>query len=270
MSGSRRGSADAIPPAAPIANVAIFAALQWECRPILRQLRQVRREKLGSLDVWRAETGAARFTVVKTGIGLERAEAAAHAAAESGRFDLFLSSGCAGALASHLVPGDLIIAESLRLAALEPVGVHPQHRDAALAAAERAGVRSFRGSVLSSARMLGGAEEKQAAAGDGSIAVEMEGAAIARIAAAAGIPFASVRSILDRADTTIEPGGTFVDPATGSVRPGALALHLLRNPPAISRLLAVKKMMDASEASLARFFREYLHSASCFHLDELA
>jgi adenosylhomocysteine nucleosidase len=241
-------------------DIAIFAALQWECRPILRALPGIRRGELGGLHVWRTGAGATRVTVIKTGIGLARAEAAARSAGAAQKFDLFLSSGCAGALADHLEPGDLVVADSVHTPERPSLAVHVGTREDALAAAARAAVRLHRGPILSSATMLASAAQKREASRHGFIAVEMEGAAIGQVAAEGDIPFASVRSILDRSDTTLEHGGAFVDPATGSVRPGALAAHLIRHPTAIGGLLAVKKMMDASEASLALFFREFLRS----------
>lgn len=239
-------------------QVAIFAALQWECRPVLRQLRRPQQQQGNGFTAWRAEAGGARIVLVRTGIGLERAEAAARALAASGEFSLFLSTGCAGGLAADLRPGDLVVAESIGLAA-SPVS----HADAAtcarvLAAAERAALRHRQGHVLSSPRILAGAAEKRAAAAAGAVAVEMEGAALARVAAERGIPFASVRSILDGAETPLAHSGVFVDPTTGALRPLAVARHLLRYPREIRTLLAMKRMMEAAEGSLDRFFSSYL------------
>ena len=51
-------------------RIAIFAALQWECRPVLRHLRRVTRERHAGVTVWRGTTAACEVWLVKTGMGL--------------------------------------------------------------------------------------------------------------------------------------------------------------------------------------------------------
>lgn len=242
-------------------HVAIFAALQWECRPILRHLRGARRSRLAAATVWTADLRDLRVTVVKTGIGLARAADAARSLGRSQAVDAFLSSGCAGALAAHLGPGDFVIADAVRLVEGEALPVHDEQRRRATHAAEQAGLRPHIGNLLSSASVLASPAEKQAAAvACGAIAVEMESAAIAGAAAEMGIAFGAVRAILDTAETQLENSGRFIDPASGSLRPAAVAGHLLRHPASVLGLLETKKMMDAAEASLDRFFRQFLAS----------
>lgn len=242
-------------------NIAIFAALQWECGPILRHLGKARRGKIDDSTVWRGRFGDVGITLIKTGMGLARAEAAARRLVSQGHFALFLSSGCAGALAPQLGPGDLVVAESIGLSGGAALPAHPEHRERAIAAARRAGLHPHLGHFLSSPTVLATRAEKHGAAQAGAIAVEMEGAAIARVAAESGVAFAAVRSILDTADIELEMSGHFVDPATGSVRPIALAGHLLRHPTALPHMLSVKRMMDAADTALARFFAAYLDAS---------
>jgi adenosylhomocysteine nucleosidase len=240
-------------------NVAIFAALQWECRPILRHFGAPRRQTLAGFTIWQAAREATRVTLVKTGVGPLRADAAARAMAATAAFDVFLSSGCAGALAEHLDPGDLIVAESVG-----PTDAPARHladerqRRHLLDAAERAGLRPTVGRIVTSPKVLATADEKRAVAASGAVAVEMEGAAIAAVAAELDIAFGAVRSVLDPATCTLERSGVLVDPASGGVRPMAVLGQLIRHPASLSSLLEMKRMMDAAEATLARFFREYL------------
>jgi len=241
-----------------VATTAIFAALQWECRPILRRLDGARRETLDGFPAWRARTRQGETLLLKTGIGLERAARAAQAACRAADLALLLSSGCAGALAAELAPGDLVIAASVGVAHQPPLPTDRARREQALDAARRAGLAPRTGHVLSSPQVLGRGDDKRAAAAAGALAVEMEGAAIASAAAERGLPFLAVRSILDTVDSEIDDSGGLVDPVSGSVRPLAVAIHLLRHPGAIPRMMAAKRMMDAAEASLERFFAEYL------------
>lgn len=239
-------------------RIAVFAALQWECRPVLRSLARVRRQALGSSTMWTGEASGAVVDVVRTGIGLARAEAAARALTADHAPALILSAGCAGALADHLSAGDLILAEDVRLPEGQPHPVHPQALARAAAAAGHAALTPHLGSILSSPVILASAERKRAAHATGAIAVEMEGAAIAAVASERGIPFAAVRSILDTADMEIGAEGVFVDPATGALRPLSVAAHVLRHPRTIPALARMKRLADAAELTLNRFFAAFL------------
>ena len=50
-------------------RVAIFAALRWECRPVLRHLREVRRDRLGHFPAWAGRARHGEAVLVQTGIG---------------------------------------------------------------------------------------------------------------------------------------------------------------------------------------------------------
>lgn len=237
-------------------RIAVFAALQWECRPVLQHMRQVSRQRVGDLTVWRGSTPRGGVVLVKTGMGIVQAETAARTIRDRDGIELFLSTGCAGALAPELVPGDITVATAI-------VGGHahgrletdPQHSLRALGVAERAGLRAMSGPVQCSPHALATVEHKRAAAQQyGAVAVEMEGASLAAEASERGIPFISVRAILDTADTELRHAGRFIDARTGAVKPLALAGYLATHPSAVTDLLAMQRMMHAAQTSLARFF----------------
>jgi adenosylhomocysteine nucleosidase len=246
-----------------VERIAIFAALRWECIPILRQLRQVQRERVADFVVWRGSTVGLEVWLVKTGMGTARAAAAARALDASGRFDLFLSTGCAGALARELAPGDLAVATTVFSAASGPrFESDIAHRHLVCRIATRVALRAVVGPVLCSSHVLATAAEKRAAAECGTIAVDMESAAIAAHAAAVGVPFVSVRTILDAADHELRHAGHFIDPHSGALKPLALAGYLAAHPGAVPELLAMHRMRLAAQRSLDRFFRAWLTEAS--------
>ncbi len=250
-------------------TIAIFAALQWECRAVLRRLRQVERRLLGGLTLWVGRTPAAREVwLVRTGMGTERAAVAAQAALEAQAFELMVSTGCAGGLAPELAPGDLVVATGI---AFDPESyiptaesrdhafpTDPAVRAGAMRAAADAGLRCAEGAVWCSSTVLATAADKRAAAARGLIAVEMEGAAIADCAGGARLPFLSVRSILDGVDHDLHLGGQFTDPASGNLKAATLAAYLATHPGALPELLALQRMQRAAEQSLAMFFARWL------------
>jgi adenosylhomocysteine nucleosidase len=237
-------------------RIAIFAALQWECRPVLRHLRQVRRERLADFILWRGATPACEVWVMKTGIGVQHAGAAARVVSDRTRFGLFVSTGCAGALTETLRPGDVTVATAV---VSNPSG-RAFHTDAgqherACRAAAGAALRTTVGRVLCSPQMLASATAKRTAATEfDAVAVEMEGAAIATCAAERDIPFLSIRTILDTADTELPHAGRFVEPESGALKPLALAGYLATHPSAVPQLLAMQRMMNAAQKSLEQFF----------------
>lgn len=241
-------------------RIAIFAALQWECAPIARRLRNARRSAVNGCTIWRGDSARGEVWLVKTGIGLNQAHAAAQVAVDAAEFDLFLSTGCAGALASDLRPGDMTIASSIvSMASSQPLTTDVARSAEAVGVAERAGVRTRTGAVLCSPSVLATVSAKQAAAARyGTVAVEMEGEQLALCAANAGIPFVSARTILDTADTELKHSGHFIDPHTGNLRPLALAGYLARHPSAIVDLRGMQKMMQAAQSGLERFFAAWL------------
>src|SRR5690348_9949745 len=87
-------------------DIAIFAALGWERRAVTAGLAL---EPSGPRR-WLAATGAGRCVVVQTGIGQERAGAAARDLRAAA---LFVSCGCAGALTDWLRPGDIVLASQV-------------------------------------------------------------------------------------------------------------------------------------------------------------
>ena len=235
-------------------RIAIFAALQWECRPVLRHLRRVTRERRAGVALWRGTTTGCEVWLVKTGMGIGRAAAAARAVQATPGFDLIVSTGCAGALLPELMPGDLVVASAIISAGNEHFETHATRRAQLRQAAQRAALRVSDGPVLCSPQVLATVAEKRAAAACGAIAVEMEGAPIAAGAAQAGIPFVSVRVILDTAATALPHMGTVVDPRDGTLNPLALASYLATHPGALPVLLSLQRMRQAAQASLERFF----------------
>jgi nucleoside phosphorylase len=239
-------------------RLALFAALRWECAPILRSMRQVRRSHVDAFTVWTSTMGQHEMWLVKTGIGQARAAAAAAAVERAGAFGYFLSTGCAGALAPDLVPGDVTVATAV---IGSPSGTrfdtHAELSRQVCAAADRAALRAMLGPLLSSTALLATAAAKQEAAATGAVAVEMEGAAIGACAQRAAIPFAAVRVILDTASTELHGSGTFVDPQTGALRPWSLLRYVASRPSALTHLLALQRMTAAAQRSLDRFFATF-------------
>ena len=241
-------------------RIAIFAALRWECQPVLRQLRHVSKRRLETFTVWQGRADTVEVWLIKTGMGMQRAAEAARAVVDSGQFDLFVSTGCAGALAPELRPGDLVLATTV----IDRATDHRYESDATTRAdwqtvANRAALHAALAPELCATEILASVADKRAAAAEtGAVAVDMEGAGIAACATDSGIPFALVRAILDTAADDVEASFAFINPATGDIKPLAVAARLARHPGTVTRLLTMQRQMKAADASLTRFFAAWL------------
>jgi len=109
---------------------------------------------------------------------------------------VLISAGFSGGLDAAMRTGDLVLADSI---------VHNGERlaiDAGLLERARASLRTDPrriaiGPTLCAARVVQGREEKRELGASGEIAVDMESGPIARWATGNGVPFLSVRAILD-------------------------------------------------------------------------
>jgi 4-hydroxy-3-methylbut-2-enyl diphosphate reductase len=131
-----------------------------------------------------------RATVMRTGMGPDRAAAAALVAAREPARAVAVLGFC-GALDDDLQPGDLVVADELR-GANGPIAC--DGAEAVASALQSAGLKARRGPLVSVRKMARGTRRAELAA-DGSIAVDMESAWLAP--AAAGRPFAALRAVVD-------------------------------------------------------------------------
>jgi nucleoside phosphorylase len=247
-----------VEPEPPSCRVVVFAALGWECRAVLPALRGVRRLHGVAVPAWRGEAAVGEVWVVRTGIGLQRAAAAA-AAIELPTCALVVSTGCAGGLSASLRAGDLVVATAVQTDAASH-HADPTARRRVLALAGQHGLSIHEGPIRCSGRMLASRADKQAAAATGALAVEMEAAPLAAAAAAAARPFVSVRAVIDAADDDLATLVRTGDPDTGQVRPLALAAYVLRHPSAVAELRRLQRARAAAAAALTRLFAHWFAS----------
>ncbi len=139
--------------------------------------------------------------LLQSGPGSERAARAATAALASGAHAL-VSWGFAGGLAADLAPGAVVLPRRVRAADGSKFDADPAWH-AALVRALRADLAPRLEDLVSVTAALTTPEQKKAAGASGAIAVDMESAAIAAVAARARAPFVALRVIVDAADDSL-------------------------------------------------------------------
>jgi hopanoid-associated phosphorylase len=153
--------------------------------------------------------------------------------------EAIVSFGLAGALAPGLMPGDLV-AGSAVLARAERFECDPKWRGAILAALPARGGAGEGGEVLvlGADAMITHATAKRALhAETGAAVVDMESAAVARVAAAHDLPFAVIRAVSDSADQTLPPAVLNGMKPDGGMDLGGVLASLAREPRQLPALI---------------------------------
>jgi adenosylhomocysteine nucleosidase len=189
------------------------------------------------------------WLVVQSGPGAQRAASAA-ARAIAGGAGALVSWGLAGGLHARLAPGTVVAPRRV----LEQGGA-AWPSDAAwrsrLAGAAEGLVFDY-GDLLSVPAALESPAQKRAAAvATGAVAVDMESAAIAAVAARARVPFVALRVIVDAVDDALPPGAEHWIDEHGNRR-AAAALRAAASFRQWRPLLTLAKRYRVASAALDR------------------
>lgn len=170
-----------------------------------------------------------------SGIGRTAATAAAGALIEAGASSL-MSFGMAGALDPALKPGGVVLPRELLLTDGRrfPADSHWRER---IAAELRPSHAVSEGALLTTDAAIDTPAHKAAAFhGTGAVAVDMESAAVAALAAAHRLPFIAVRVIVDTAADRLPPAAVAASKA-GRVKIARLVMGLAMSPGEIPMLM---------------------------------
>jgi adenosylhomocysteine nucleosidase len=219
-----------------MSRVAIVSAMHEEQRALLPLLGGGRSERRAARDFHLGRLGAHDAVCVLCGIGKVAAATTATLLIERYGVQRIIFTGVAGGLGRGVRVGDVVVASELLQHDMDASPIFPRHEvpltglkrfiaDAALSEALAQAVQhviadpapSFavhgaalgidacalhRGLVVSGDRFVSTAAESAALRAElpDALAVEMEGAALAQVCHAFGVPFAVLRTISDRAD----------------------------------------------------------------------
>jgi adenosylhomocysteine nucleosidase len=161
-------------------RVAIIAAMRGELKPLVRGWK---RESRDGVDLWRWRYDQGEWVAACAGAGVEAATRAFSAVEKDGTLDLVVSTGWAGALREEFAPG-----RAYWLSGVIDVRT-----------GERFPVASAQGECLlaTSPGVAGETEKRRLAAAYSAGLVDMEAAAVARMAEMRGIPFDCIKGVSD-------------------------------------------------------------------------
>ncbi|MCY3887398.1 MAG: hypothetical protein OXG19_06800 [Chloroflexi bacterium] len=251
----------------------ILTALPWEASAFSRRLRRPRRVELGDgWATWGERKGAGVWVVV-SGPGMERAAATGAALTSlDPPASRLLAVGVAGGMRAGLAPGTVVLAEAFQRQGRggQRVGerLQPDKDLAALGveALDRARVPWTRGESLTVAAPLRRAEEKRDRGSRSQASVvQMEDYLWAEAAGELGLPFTSLRAVLDPVEADLPSAVESWDWRGPSV--SEVARSLLRGPSlalALPRLAwrrrAARRAIDAVLEALVDTPRQGAHA----------
>lgn len=243
-------------PAASAGPVAVVTAIREELAPILRSLRSFSAERLLGRKVFRTKVHAAELILATTGDGAKNAARGVAELCEAFRPAGLVGLGVAGALTPSLSACELVASACVRNGS----GDVPPSDTLWLSLAIAAGARPAT-LVTVPTPVVSAAAKRTLASSLGGVeaaAVDMESAAWARAAAAAGVPFLVVRAISDLADDELPGYLPRCVGEDGGIRRSAVLRHALAHPSSIPALLRMRRRVAECCEKLAAFLLDGL------------
>lgn len=221
-------------------KVAIVAALEGEVSPLVKQWRRDEAERDGRHFRFFANEST---VVVCGGIGSKAARRAAEAVIAIYRPQLLLSVGFAGGLDGEIKVGQVLWPQTVIDA-----------NDGS-----RVEVTSGKGSLVSFSAVADSGQKAKLGAAYGAQAVDMEAAAVARVAQIHGIGFAAAKAVSDEMGFAMPDMERFVTP-DGRFRSSAFAWFALMRPWLWPRLMRLSRNSAKAAQALCSEIDNYLRN----------
>jgi adenosylhomocysteine nucleosidase len=161
-------------------RIAIIAAFPDELRPLVAGWR---RESRDGVHLWRLSHGAVEWVAACAGVGADAATRAFAQIERLGAVDSVLSTGWAGALREDIATG-----RAYRVSEVVDAGTGERFR---------VSDRPQACLLVTSPQIAHAQEKRRLASAYAASLVDMEAAAVARLAAARGVPFRCVKGVSD-------------------------------------------------------------------------
>ena len=246
-SNAGRADVESGPPrASRLLTVGVVAALPAELQSLLHATAVVGETRLVNARV-RAQAG---------GIGAAAAHRAATSLVADGASAL-VSWGFAAGLDPALDPGTLVVSRLLE----PPVPGAPGAATAADAWAARLSTRLrdlvplVNGTIACPDHVVRTAEEKRTLGASGAVAADMESAAVAAVAAAAGIPWVALRVLVDTVDVIVPLAVAAAIDSSGRFEMARFFRALLRRPTDLASLPSLASAYRRAMRTLAMVAR---------------
>lgn len=226
-------------------RIAIIAALPGELKPLVKDWQRVATNANG-IKKWILTRDTDTWIAVCAGMGAEAALRAFAKAVSDGPVDMLLSIGWAGSLDAKVHPGTAHV----------PTVVIDAQTGEQFSVTEA--TRQWR--LVTTARVADEAEKRRLAATyPGAVLVDMEAAAVARLAEMHNIPLLCIKGVSDAAGATLPDLNPFID-ERGQMQMARFLAHIALRPRFWPSLLHLGKnsarAADAMRDLILKFMKE--------------
>ncbi len=196
------------------------------------------------------------INVALSGVGQKRAAAGASLLLQEGA-DALLGLGISGGLSPELKAGDLVLASAVMDEGGEIHGLDKGAVEFASKALDNNGISVRQGPIISTEKpLLDGSAKKKFYQKTGALAIDMESAGLASVAAKKGVPFFIMRAVSDEAGEAVSPElYACLDEKFGVVRPGQLLGNCIRRPAMVKEMMRLRRSYNLALSNLGRGWR---------------
>lgn len=231
-------------------SIAIVYALREEVKPLLKESKVLTKILLKPAILTQAEFRGKSVVFCQTGVGMNPAHEGIEKLLAHFQPSLVLSAGYAGAAHPELKTGDLVIANEIRSEANDRFQTDQKNREVIESLIREKQIPYRIGPLLTVWKMAK-KEDKEKAGQSGALAVDMETAAIAAVAAKKAVSLLSLRAIFDTLDEELP----FLEGPTDESNP---LTFLVKNPKAILNIPKYFRMNQICQRNLARVVSRFI------------
>jgi nucleoside phosphorylase len=230
-------------------SIGVMFALRIEAKPFLKLLEghEVRPDGLHT-----GRIGGHDVTIAFSGMGPERSTSSALALLSSEKISVLISAGTAGALRDCLNSGDGVICKTIIDASSAPYSTYATDPALLSKIGEVSGV-NVGCTLISVSKIIASPYEKcELGKKFDATVVDMESASGARVARAFGIPFLSIRAIVDCVDDCLPATLSDLMRPDGSIRASAIPSTVISHPSTIVDGIRIHKQSAIATKNLAQ------------------
>jgi adenosylhomocysteine nucleosidase len=239
--------------------IGLIAAMPEEIRPLLRLAGKYGREKIDGFDAYRFTYGREKVLLIKSGMGLDNAAAAALALIKA-KPCIIVNFGFCGAVKEGPQVGDIMVAQRILVSRdnlLSPQSgiVEEDAKRLSRSLADVLNDREFRvysGAFITAAEIRNKVEmARLVPTWAPNPVLEMETAAVAKAAAEGGVPFLAVRGVSDEAGEELGFSISELTDARMRIRIGKVLKSVAGKPWIIPQMLRLAKNSARAGKNLA-------------------
>ena len=245
-------------------KIGLIVAMPEEIRPFLKVIGTFQQKRLSSFTIYSFAVAGHEVVAVLSGMGPVNGTAATRALVEQYHPELLIHSGFAGGITSGAEVGDIVFAH--RVLAFENFEFHEQQGISAELAVHAAKLlepdrrlRLLAGTFVTAAGIISKAHLAKALPPLSDVAVvEMETAAVTRVATETDTPLLAIRAISDGADEELGFSIEEITDSTLQIRIGNLLRTAVRKPWIVPQLMRLARNSRRAGVNLAATLKELL------------